>query len=293
MPRARRKLSKSKLLQSKFRQVGFLLATTPDDWDDFITWFEGALKSDIKVTYLPPKGAFGDPNAIADAAKDLVKYCDVIVTASTAAALALKTATQGTNAQFVYASVGDPAASGLIPQSGGNFTGGSNGQADSTVVSQRVTHMLGNPSFKNKFAVVGDYTDPAHIKAMDAVYGALIAGGKQVVPLLSSSLTPGTNIDNFISSLKQQTVHSLYVCSDLWITANAKALNQSAHAAQMKTMFEFKEINQNSGGDDFDPKSWQSLFETAADYVDQILKGKRAGDLAMYALVKTKKRRGR
>jgi len=293
MPRARRKLSQSRLLQSKFRHVGFLLATTPDDWEDFIAWFEGALKPDIKVTYLPPEGAFGDPNAIADAAKDLVKYCKVIVTASTAAALALKTATQGTNAQFVYASVGDPASSGLSPQPGGNFTGGSNQQAESAVVSRRVTHMMSNSSFKNKFAVVGDYTDPAHKKTMDAVYAALITSGKQVVPLSSSSLTPGANIDNFINGLKGQLVKSLYVCSDLWITVNAKALHQSASAAGMKTMFEFKQLKQNSGGDDYDGDSWQPLFETAADYVDKILRGTRAGDLAMYTLTKRRNRRGR
>jgi len=289
MAKARRKVSQHRLLQSKFRQVGFLLATTPDDWEDFITWFEAALKPDIKVTYLPPKGAFGDPNAIADAAKDLVKYCDVIVTASTAAALALKTATQGTNAQFVYASVGDPTSSGLSPQPGGNFTGGSNGQADSTVVSRRVTHMLSNAAFKNKFAVVGDYTDLAHKKVMDTVFGALQAAGKQVVPLASSSLTPGANIDNFIAGLANQSVKSLYVCSDLWITAHVKALHQSAKAAGMKTMFEFKEIKQNSGGDDYDGDSWQPLFVKAADYADKILNGTRAGDLGIFTLAKKKK----
>ena len=116
------------------RQIGFLLATSPKEWADFIGWFEDAKKDDINVNYLPPNGANGDPTALADAAKDLVKYYEVIVTASTAAALALQNATAtNPNVQFVYASVGDPVSSGLIPTPGGNFTGGS-GEGDSNVV---------------------------------------------------------------------------------------------------------------------------------------------------------------
>jgi len=298
MPRARRKLS-----PSQYRDIGFLLATTPDEWDDFTKWFEGALKPDIRVNYLPPQGASGDPKAIAGAAKDLAKYYPVIVTASTAAALALKKATKGTNVQFVYASAGDPVSSGLSPQPGGNYTGGSNGQADSGVaVPRRVKRMVDNTAkFKPNFAVVGDYSDKAHKAAMKAVYSTLTQPPFSVpVPippsdpacLLDSSVT---DFDAFMSNLAAapNNVKSLYVCSDLWITVNAKALNRSAHRAGIKVMFEFKQINQNGGGDDSDQNSWEPLFTTAADYVDQILNGKNAGDLKMYALAKKTNRRRR
>jgi hypothetical protein len=294
MPKAQRKRSRSKLLPSQYRNIGFLLATDRDTWKDFIIWFEGKLKPDIKVTYLPPNGANGDPQAIAGAAQDLAKYYDVIVTASTAAALALKKATQGTNAQFVYASVGNPDKSGLTPQPGGNFTGGSNGQADAKVaVPRRVKHMANNTArFKPNFAVVGDYSDPAHQAAMDAVYNALTQPPfSKPVPLLPSDPACLLNssvldFDGFMGHLaaNPNKVQSLYVCSDLWITVNAKNLIKSAKAAGIKTMFEFKEIKQNGGGDDNDPNSWQTLFEQAADYADKILKGSRAGDLKMYTL---------
>ena len=86
-------------------------------------------------------------------------------------------------------------------------------------------------------------------------------------------------------------IQSLYICSDLWITVNAKELNKSAHRAnpKIRTMFEFKQINQNSGGDDGDDdptNSWQPLFETAAVYADKLLSSpsKKAGDLATYSL---------
>jgi hypothetical protein len=101
--------------------------------------------------------------------------------------------------------------------------------------------------------------------------------------LLNSSVL---DFDGFMGHLaaNPNKVQSLYVCSDLWITVNAKNLIKSAKAAGIKTMFEFKEIKQNGGGDDNDPNSWQTLFEQAADYADKILKGSRAGDLKMYTL---------
>jgi ABC-type uncharacterized transport system substrate-binding protein len=171
MPKAKRPRSKSKILSPPVRNVGFLYAASSDEWSDFTGWFEAKLKNlnpNNNVIYLPPNGADGDAQAIKDTATYLAKYFHVIVTASTAAALALKTATQNTTAQFIYASVGDPADSGLSPTAGGNFTGGSNGQADSgTVVPRRVKRMINNPTkFKPKFAVVGDYSEASHKEAM-------------------------------------------------------------------------------------------------------------------------------
>lgn len=287
---------KGKRSPSTSRDIGFLLATSPTEWAEFIGWFEAAKKSDITVHYVPEDGASGDPALIKQAADDLVSSYKVIVTAGTAAAVALKKAIQGTDVQFIYASVGDPAGSGLSPYQGGPYTGGCNNQADATTVSQRVAVMLNKPTvFKDKFAVVGDYG--THKAAMDAVYDALIQGGKQVIPLTESSLPPESDIVKFINDpntnngLKQKGVHSIYVCSDLWITANVKTLVTKAHASQIKTMFEFKQIKQFGGGDEYDSngKSWKPLFETAADYADKILNGAKAGDLAMYTLTKTAK----
>ena len=278
--KARRKLA------GPIRNIGFLLATTPEDWDQYIEWFEAALKPDIRVAYLPPEGARGDPQAIAEAAADLAKYYKVIVTASTQAALALKTATATTNAQFVYASVGDPATSGLERTPGGKYTGGSNKQVE--LVQRRVDYMLSKPNvFKEKFAVLGDATEPAHKKAMDDVFDYLHnTKGKDA---RKDSITATTNIVSLLNTLQQDQVKTLYVCSDLNLTVKSKMLNQEAHQRNMKTMFEFSEHKGKHGGDDFDGESWQPLFGKAAEYVDKILRGTKAGDLGMFS-TRAKKR---
>lgn len=270
--------AKRKTKAAAINHVGFLLATSPDDWARYIGWFEAALPANVKVTYLPPRGAAGNAQAIADSAVYLAKYFDVIVTAGTGAALALKAATQNTNAQFVYASVGDPTISGLNPQSGGKYTGGSNQQVG--LVTRRVNFMLGKPNvFKERFAVVGNYANEPAKTAMTAALNKLTDSGKDAQ---LASIAPGDDIPGFITSLKNQNVKSLYVCSDLYLTAHSKELNREAHRAQMKTMFEFEEHSLGHGGDDFFGVNFKDLFETAADYVKQILAGRKAGDLPIY-----------
>jgi hypothetical protein len=154
--------------------------------------------------------------------------------------------------------------------------------------------------FKPNFAVVGDYSDPAHKAAMEAVYDALTKPPfSKPVPLVPSDNkcwlnSSVTDFDDFMDELaaKPYEIQSLYICSDLWITTHIKDLLQSARRAGIKTMFEFAEIKQHGGGDDNDPTSWQPLFETAALYVDKILKGTKAGNLAPYTLTKKGKRAG-
>lgn len=269
-------------------KVGFLLATTPDHWKRYIKWFKDKLRTlnpTANVTVSPPNGADGDPTIIHQTAVDLANNSsvDIIVTAGTLAGVECKTATQMNQKPFVFASVGDAAISGLTPQPGGNFTGGCNGQANVPFVHLRVDYMLSRPMFTGPFAVVGNYNnEPAHT-AMDAAVDYLRVKGKSTQ---IASLTPQDDIGTFISGLKSQNppIKSLYVCSDLWITVNSKVLNQKAHAAGMKTMFEFEEHKIGHGGDDYHGANFQDMFEKAAEYVDIILRDKtiKAGDLPLY-----------
>ena len=142
------------------RQIGFLVAASPANWDKYVRWFKAKLRaSDINITFLPPAGANGDDNKIKEAATYLAGNVEVIVTAGTQAALACKAATQQNQIPFVYASIGDPKISQLEPQpaSGGqpagNFTGGSNQQV--TLVDARVDEML-KPAhhFEDKLSLI-------------------------------------------------------------------------------------------------------------------------------------------
>jgi len=265
------------------QQVGVLLAATPPDWSKYIAAFRvrlNRLNPNANIIVLPPNGAAGDPASIASTASYLADNVDVIVTASTQAALACKAATQKNQTPFVFASVGDPAISGLTPVAGGNFTGGSNQQVK--LVPQRVAFMKAN-GFVGPVAVVGNYNTEPIRSAMTLAVSTLQSEGMQ--PQLAA-IAPGTDIATFVSGLKQQGIKSLYVCSDMYITANATQLNARAHAGpvstRIKTMFEILELVTDHGGDASFGVSFQGLFEKAAEYADQILRGTIAGSLPIY-----------
>ncbi len=96
--------------------VGFLLATAPNDWSSYVSWFRAKLRTlnrNARVNVYPTNGAGGDANAVLQAATHLANNSDVIVTAGTLGALACKQATQANQRPFVFASVGDARISGL------------------------------------------------------------------------------------------------------------------------------------------------------------------------------------
>src|SRR5262245_5521143 len=162
---ARKTRPKGKKSVGETYEVGCLVATTPDDCDSYIESVKNALRKDANITFLPPGGAKGDLQKIRDAASYFASTVHVIVTSGTPAALACKEATK-TNKfpPFVFASVGDPKISGLIPQKGDNFTGGSNQQV--TAAKARVDYMV-NKKFEDKIAVVGNDRNEPIRSAMD------------------------------------------------------------------------------------------------------------------------------
>ena len=258
--------------------IGFLTATTPQDWARYIQWFNGALKHNIQIRRLPQNGARGDPLVIATTAINFANdpACKVIVTAGTGAALACKAATQ--TKPFVFASVGAPTLTGLVPGvDGNNFTGGNNRQAVRRVVYSRVDYMLTNPIFQEPFAVIGNNEngkEPADT-AMNHAYDRLFRYYGKVTRL--RTITPQNDIPTFISDLADEGIQSLYVCSDLYLTVYSTALNRAAHNRGMRTMFEFEEHKSVHGADDYYGSDFQEMFTKAASYVDDILDGAEPG----------------
>jgi ABC-type uncharacterized transport system substrate-binding protein len=262
-------------------KVGFLITTTPGDWQDYIdaftnVWVKKLGHSNNSIQKGPSGGAHGEDEKIKDAAHDFETDLDVkvIVTAGTRAALICKAAL---TKPFVYASVGDPALSHLLPGvDGKNFTGGNNRQADEAAVKARVDYMLDH-GFKAPFVVLGNNANSQEPfqTAMTHAYNYLNSLGHAVQ---SQTITPQDSIPTIISGLKAQTppIKSIYVCSDPYLTVNSKLLNDEAHdtthgSPYIDTMFEIKEhVNQHGGnawfGSDFD-----QLFETAAYYAHEIM----------------------
>jgi ABC-type uncharacterized transport system substrate-binding protein len=264
-------------------KVGFLITTTPGDWQDYIASFTdvwvrilGHPNNSIKT--LPSGGAHGDPQKVVQAARDFQADSDVkvIVTAGTGAALTCKAEL---TKPFVYAAIGDPTLSHLLPGvDGTNFTGGNNLQADQAAVQARVDWML-NHGFKEPFAVLGNNANGNEpiATAMSRAYNYLHSLGHVVQ---SQTVTPQNDIPTVISALKAQTppIKSIYVCSDPYLTVMSKDLNDAAHdiihgSPYINTMFEIKEHVNKHGGNAWYGSDFEYLFGQAAYYADEIMTG--------------------
>ena len=274
-------------------KVGFLITTTPGDWQDYIQAF-----TDVWVTRLghsassikkgPSGGAHGDVDQIRDAADafqndDEVK---VVVTAGTGAALICK---QRLTKPFVYAAVGDPKLSALLPGTDGtNFTGGNNRQADEAVVKARVDWML-NHGFDEPFVVLGNNANGQEPfqTAMTHAYDYLRSLNKTVQ---LQTITPLNDIPTMISGFKAQNppIKSIYVCSDPYLTVNSKLLNDEAHdtthgSPYINTMFEIAEHVNKHGGNAWYGSDFDELFGKAASYCNEIMSNTgNPGNLPVY-----------
>src|SRR5215475_6938969 len=189
-------------------KVGLLITTTPGDWQDYIAsftdvWVRILGHPNNSIKRLPSGGAHGDPQKVVQAARDFQADTDVkvIVTAGTGAALICKTEL---TKPFVYAAIGDPTLSHLLPGvDGTNFTGGNNRQADEAAVKARVNYMLDH-GFQAPFVVLGNNANSQEPfqTAMTHVYNYLNSLGHAVQ---LQTITPQDSIPTIISGLKAQT----------------------------------------------------------------------------------------
>jgi hypothetical protein len=262
-------------------KVGLLITTTPGDWQDYIAaftaeWVTKLGHSNSSIKKGPSGGAHGDARQVVQAAIDFEADAEVkvVVTAGTGAALACKAKL---TKPFVYAAVGDPTLSHLVPGvDGNNFTGGNNRQADQKVVQARVDWML-NHGFQEPFVILGNNANGQEPfqTAMTRAYNYLTSLGRAVQ---MQTITPQDDIPTVINALKAQVppVKSLYVCSDPYLTVNSKALNDAAHdtthnSPYIDTMFEIEDHVTQHGGNAWFGSDFDVLFAKAADYASEIM----------------------
>ena len=262
-------------------KVGFLITTTPGDWNDYIQAF-----TDVWVNRLGHSpgsikksgGAQGKEDKIREAAREFQTDGEVkvVVTAGTGAALICKAEL---TKPFVYAAVGDPGLSNLVPGVGNNFTGGNNRQAADAVVKARVKYMLDN-GFKAPFMVLGNNAggQEPFKTAMTRAYKHLHDLQHEVY---SQTITPADDIPAMIKAFKTKTprpIQSIYVCSDPYLTVHSKKLNDAAHDTDngtlpyINTMFEIQEhVDAPNFGNAWFGSNFLELFETAARYAHEIM----------------------
>ena len=263
---------------STMRHIGFLGPLTEQTQLQWTTafvrglrdhgWIEGIT---VSIDY---RWAEGRSDRSAELAAEFVqRNVEVIVTAGTEPTLAVKQVT--TNIPIVFASVGDPVATGLVgslARPGGNVTGLSNQSAD--VIGKRIDLLREVvPNFR-KLAVMANVGSPIGLLEMGEVEDAGQTSGLEVVKL---EIRRAEDIGPSIETVKGRA-DALIVVTEPLANTNRMRINTLALAARLPTMHGTRTYVEAGGLMSYGA-DYNDLFRRAAGYVDKILRGAKPGDL--------------
>jgi putative tryptophan/tyrosine transport system substrate-binding protein len=270
--------------------IGFLGASTKQQWDVVLGAFEqrlgtllGTKNKDFHIKCLWADGlqAKYDKHAATFVHRKFYgRKADVIVTGGTAATLACKKATNrwpnpAKRIPVVFATAGDPVRNKLVKtlrRPGGNVTGISNRQTDSAgqrfkilqeFPNLKVLGIIGNTSSPNVKVEIRKIRKLARQQTLHIrVFGNIKK--KQDIATGIKALTSG-----------RRPVDAIYVCTDPLVTSNAKFLNSLLKRVAIHA------LRENLAGQGLMSYGAQleSMFESAADFVDMILKGTKPADI--------------
>jgi putative ABC transport system substrate-binding protein len=215
-------------------------------------------------------------------AAELVRLdVDVIVTAGTPAAKALKNAT-GT-IPIIMALVGDPIAAGLVAslaRPGGNATGFS---IVAPELSGKRLQLLKEivPAISG-VAVMSNVANPQsqiELREMQAAAQTLN------LQLHSVQISAESSLENEFEKLSKESIQALIVLTDAVLYSQRSRIVALAAAKRLPAMYFFREFVQEGGLMSYAPSD-RDLFRRAATYVDRVLKGTNPGDLPVEQPIK-------
>jgi putative ABC transport system substrate-binding protein len=199
---------------------------------------------------------------------------DVLVAASTQAALAAKDATQ--TIPIVLGGVGDPVGTGIVAslaRPGGNIMGASLLNAE---LSGKGLQLLKEAvPAASRIAVLWNSKNPLHREVLAATEAAAAA---LKVGLQLLDVPAADDLPKAFDAIARQRADGLLVFPDSVTLGHRKPILDFAASRRLPAMYPFRESVDEGGLLCYGPSLTDSL-RTAADYVDKILKGARPGDL--------------
>ncbi|HEY6983855.1 ABC transporter substrate-binding protein [Reyranella sp.] len=197
----------------------------------------------------------------------------VIVAAGNEASSVAKRATS--TIPVVFPVAGDPVGTGLVAslaRPGGNLTGLSIQQTD--LASKRVELIREVIPGCRRIAIMGNVGSPNSVKDMAAVESTIRALGLEVSIF---GIRGADDIAPAFGSLKGRA-DALYVSGDPLVNTNRDYINSLALAAQMPTVYGFRELVEAGGLMSYGP-NFPDLFRRSADIVDRILRGAKPAEI--------------
>jgi putative ABC transport system substrate-binding protein len=230
-------------------------------------WIEG---NNIAIEY---RWSQGQTERYAEIAAEFVRLkVDVIVTVGSAVPIVRQATTV---IPIVFAVGIDPVGSGLVAslsQPGGNVTGLSI-QANE-LAGKRLEFARELVPQLHRLAIMFNVGNAQPVLEMGETQGAARILGLEVVPLV---IQRAEDIATAFQALKTRA-DALYVAVDQLMVANLTSIIASALGARLPTIFSTRDFVKAGALMSYGP-SYVERFRHAADYVDKILRGAKAGDL--------------
>jgi putative ABC transport system substrate-binding protein len=199
---------------------------------------------------------------------------DVIVTAGTPAALAVKKATS--SVPLVMIAVGDPIGTGIVPslaRPGGNITGLSSIAPD--LEGKRLELLREVLPKLSHVALFLNPLNPFHEVSVRQAFAAAQALGIQ---LQSLEVRRSQELEGAFAAIVRRKPDALLILADRVFLHNRKRMMDFATEHRLPSVNAYRELVEAGGLMSYGP-SYEDMHRRAAGYVDKILKGAKPGDL--------------
>ena len=261
----------------KLTTIGLVVGGTPSSHGQLVAAFVQRLREldwiEGRNVAFEVRWAEGRMERFAELAAQLVPLkIDVIVTAGLGVA-ALKQAIPFI--PIVFAGASDPVGSGLVAtlgRPGGNVTGLSFQQTD--FAGKRLELLREVVPGLRRLAILGNVNAPTAMHEMGLVQATARTHGLEVA---TSEIRRVEDFTAAFEALKGRA-DALDVCTDGLITTNSIQFNNLALAAQLPTIYVFREDVAAGGLMSYGP-NFPDVYRRAAEYVDKILRGTKPADI--------------
>jgi putative ABC transport system substrate-binding protein len=265
----------------KAYRVGFIGNSTAALESNLVQPFREGLRElgyvegrDLAIEYRWAEGDYGRlPTLVADL---IAQKVDVLVTAGTPAALAVKRAT--TTIPLVMVAVGDPVGTGLVAslaRPGGNLTGLVSIAPD--LEGKRLELLR---EVAPKLSVVSVLMNPANPFHALSEKQVRAAAGVLHIRAHVVRVRTASELDQAFEAILRERAGGLIMLADRVFLHNRARIADFATRNRLPGVYAYSELVVGGGLMSFGP-SYPGMHRRAAYFVDKILKGARPADLPM------------
>jgi putative ABC transport system substrate-binding protein len=270
----------------KPHRVGFLGNSTAELEANLVGPFRNALRElgyaegrDIVIEYRWAEGDYARfPVLVTEL---LAAGAEVIVTAGTPAAFAVKNATK--SIPCVMVAVGDPVGTGLVAslaRPGGNLTGLTSISPD--LEGKRLALLREMVPSLSHFAVLWN---PANAFHVSAVKGVQAAADALHMKMLSLRVSTSQQLDDAFAAILAERPGALVVLADRVFLHGRDRIMAFAGQQRLPGVYPYRELVDAGGLMSYGP-NYAEMHASAARYVDKILRGAKPADLPIEQPIK-------